>query len=103
MSDTGRRSLADIISDADALADRFEQLDPAPVEAVGASPIRAVHEAFQRSAAAQAELADAVAGARGAGFSWAHIGSMMGVSGEAARKRFGRVELRSPGRGRPAG
>lgn len=103
MSDTGRRSLADIISDADALADRFEQLDPASVEAVDASPIRAVHDAFQRSADAQAELADAVAGARATGFSWAHIGSMMGVSGEAARKRFGRIEHHPPGRKRLAG
>ena len=87
----GRRSVEDIISDAEALADRFEQWEPSSTGAVDGAPIKAVHDAFQHAAAAQAELADAVVAARTAGFSWAYIGSVMGTSGEAARKRYGRV------------
>jgi hypothetical protein len=88
----GRRSVEDIISDAEALADRFEQWEPNADATVDGSPIKAVHEAFQHAAAAQAELARAVGSARSAGFSWAYIGSVMGTSGEAARKRYGRLE-----------
>ena len=88
----GRRSVEDLIQDAEALADRFEQWEPSPAGAVDGGPIRAVHEAFQHVAAAQRGLNEAVEAARAAGFSWAYIGSVMGTSGEAARKRYGRGE-----------
>lgn len=88
----GRRSVEDIIQDAEALADRFEQWEPSSTGAVDGGPIRAVHEAFQHAADAQRKLAEAVTTARTAGFSWAYIGSVTGTSGEAARKRYGRSE-----------
>jgi hypothetical protein len=88
----GRRSVEDIISDAETLADRFEEWEPSATGPVDGAPIKAVHDAFQHAAAAQSELADAIGVARTAGFSWAYIGSVMGTSGEAARKRYGRID-----------
>src|SRR5688572_27323918 len=66
----GRRSTEDIISDAEALADRFERWEPTSGRSLDGAPIRAVHQAFQNSAKAQRELSEAVAQARAGGFSW---------------------------------
>ena len=36
----------------------------------------------------EADILDAIRGARDAGMSWAAIGNMVGTSGEAARQRY---------------
>jgi hypothetical protein len=55
-----RRNVADIISDAETLADHFEQWEPSSTGPVDGAPIKAVHDAPQYAAAAQNDLADAV-------------------------------------------
>ena len=85
-----RRTVEQIVADADALADRFEQQGPDPATMRDSTSLRAVHQAFQRVAFAEHELAEAVAVARADSFSWALIGSMMGTTREAARQRYGR-------------
>lgn len=54
-----------------------------------AEPLRGVADAFRRSVAADAELAEAVQAARAEGHSWAAIASMMGVSKQTAQARYG--------------
>ena len=83
------RSLKEVVDQADQLAARFEAHDPEPVEIKDAATLRAVREAFQRRAEAEARLAEAVSLARGEGHSWQAIGAMLGTSGEAARQRYG--------------
>jgi len=44
---------------------------------------------FGRSVSADAELAEAVGAARAAGYSWAGIAAMLGVSKQTAQVRYG--------------
>jgi len=61
-----------------------------------AEPLHRVAEAFRRSVAADAELAEAVRAARADGYSWAGIAAMLGVSKQTAQVRYGVVERRVP-------
>jgi hypothetical protein len=84
------RSLKEILDQADDLAGRFERHDNMePSDVKDAAALRAVREAFQARAGAEARLADAVSVARAEGHSWAAVGAMVGTSGEAARQRYG--------------
>ncbi len=83
------RTTADIVSQADRLAKKFEHHDPDPSNVRDTSSLRGVRKAFQQRALAERELADAVQIARDDGQSWAAIGTMLGTSGEAARQRYG--------------
>ena len=83
------RTAREIIEQADELASRFESHEPAAADIRDAAALRRVRRAFQRRAAAELELANAVAAARSDGHSWALIGAMVGTSGEAARQRYG--------------
>lgn len=73
-------------------ADRFERaaedLDPATSAAEHTDDLRAVAEAADAVTADQARLHEAVALARARGRSWNHIALALGVSRQAARKRF---------------
>lgn len=80
------RSLQEILAHADELGRRFEEHEPGDVRT--AAPLRAVREAVTCRAAAERSVAQTVATARAAGVSWAAIASMLGTSGEAARKRY---------------
>ena len=81
------RSLDELMAQADQLADKFEAYDPQDADR-GEPPLMALRRlAFQRSLL-ERELAAAVRTARGAGTSWAKIGSELGTSGEAARQRY---------------
>jgi hypothetical protein len=83
------RTADEIVNQASALAKRFEEHEPDPMNVRDADVLRRVWEAFQRRAASEQELGDAVNTARTEGFSWASIGAMLGTSGEAARQRYG--------------
>jgi len=50
-----------------------------------------IRDAAGHADQSQARLHDAVAAARAAGISWALIGTALGVSRQAAHKRFGDV------------
>jgi hypothetical protein len=78
-----------IMDAADSLADRFEQYEPSPDEHRDPGPLRALRNAVHERARAEQALAEAVAAARDAEYSWATIGALLGTSGEAARQRYG--------------
>lgn len=83
------RTAQEIIEQADPLASRFESHDPDGSRVRDAAALRRVRRAFQRRAAVELDLANAVAAARTEGHGWAPIGVMVGISGEAARRRYG--------------
>ena len=85
------RSLHDLLAQADALADRFEQYDPQPGDTEAVSPVTAVRLAALRRAEAERGLAEAVRAAREGRVSWQAIGQAAGTSGEAARQRYTRA------------
>lgn len=68
---------------------RFEEHEPDAANMRDAGSLRKVRKAFQRRAATEQHLTDAVNAARDDGQSWAAIGAMLGTSGEAARQRYG--------------
>lgn len=96
-----RLSSEEILRDAEQLAERFERWEPSASRSLDASPMRALHAACERAAAAQAGLDAAVGAARAAGFSWAYIGSVLGTNGDAARKRYKRRSAPLPLAHRP--
>ena len=53
-------------------------------------PLRRIADAFRRSVAVDAEVAEAVHAARDEGYSWAAIAAMLGVSKQTAQARYGR-------------
>ncbi len=87
------RSLQEILEHADELGRRFEDHEPSDVR--DAAPLHAIREAVTERAASERRIAEAVASAREAGVSWSAIGSMLGTSGEAARKRYAGQHVRS--------
>lgn len=85
------RTTAEIMAQADQLADRFERGEiPGPsAKHVDGAIFRSIFAAFEQRAHADAELVSAIDAARLAGASWATIGSMIGLTGEAVRSRYG--------------
>ncbi len=84
-----RRSLTDLISQADRLADVFENHDPTPEDfEAPLPPLMAVKLAAFRRSQAEKDLADAVHSARDAQLSWRELGEAIGTTGEAARQRY---------------
>lgn len=67
----------------------LDALDPDAEDWDDPADLRAIAEALQRVAEAEAELADAVAAARKRERNWAEIGMALGVTRQAARQRFG--------------
>lgn len=68
----------------------LDDLDPATVKARDAVHFRRIIAAKERVAQSERELHDAVRAAREAGDSWLSIGLALGVTKQAAQKRFGR-------------
>jgi hypothetical protein len=83
------RSLDQMLTQAEELADRFEAYEPQPGDRETVGPVTRVRLAALRRAQAERDLADAVAEAREARASWKTIGELVGTSGEAARQRYG--------------
>lgn len=85
------RSLEEIITHADQLADAFESYEPAPQDEDASSPLVALRVAAARRAEADRAVLTAVTEAREHRVSWAAIGGLLGTSGEAARQRYARL------------
>lgn len=85
-----RAQLEQAAADAEAWLDQLADDETATAE--DASDLRAIAAAVRALSAAEAELDDAVAAARTNGKSWGAIGAVLGVSKQAARVRYGRVE-----------
>jgi hypothetical protein len=90
------RTTAEVLAQAEELASRFErgELPGRAATHVDGELYRAVFAAFEQSAHADVELAAAIRSAREGGASWAAIGSMIGLSGEAVRARYGLTTAR---------
>lgn len=67
----------------------LDDLDPATVKARDAVHFRRIIAAKEGVTQAERELHDAVRAAREAGDSWVSIGLALGVTKQAAQKRFG--------------
>jgi hypothetical protein len=66
----------------------FEDFDFDAAESTGRSPLRALHWAAQFRTYIDEQLVDVVNEAREAGATWAQIGKALGVSHQAAMKRY---------------
>jgi hypothetical protein len=89
-----KRSADDVRRDADDLARAFEDYEPKPGQMRDATSLRAVADAREQVYAGQRGLARAVHAAREDGQTWAAIGAMLDMSGEAARQRYGKSAAR---------
>ncbi|MGQ0575990.1 MAG: sigma-70 family RNA polymerase sigma factor [Pseudonocardia sp.] len=71
----------------------LDSLDPDAISSpdADASDLRRIGRAVVDGARVEAELAEAVAGARANGRSWGQIAAILGVSRQSARERFGDV------------
>lgn len=81
------RSIDDLIAQADALADEFEDYEPTDDDR-GEPALMALRRAAYRRAFIERELVEMVRHARESGASWSKIGKELGTSGEAARQRY---------------
>lgn len=93
------RSLQEVLEHADELARRFEEYEPKDVRTAAA--LYAIREAVVSRAVAERQVAQTIAMARDAGVSWSAIASMLGTSGEAARKRYAGQHAKSAKLTRP--
>lgn len=83
------RSLQEILDNADELAKRFADYEPNTADERDPEPHNALVAAVQARAQAELDIADAVRRARLAGYTWAHIGALLGTTGQAASQRYG--------------
>jgi hypothetical protein len=83
-----REQLQKALADTEAWLD---QLDPEAVASPEAATedLCAIGQALHAVAASDLQLADEVAQARTNGRTWTQIGTVLGVSKQAARERFG--------------
>jgi DNA-directed RNA polymerase specialized sigma54-like protein len=70
----------------------FEDFDPDGAAVVDVSDLRAIAEAADAARRNEATLTERVAIARAHGRSWNRIAVALGVSRQAARQRFGKVD-----------
>jgi len=70
------------------LAVYFEDFDFDGAQSSGRSPLRALHWAVQFRAYIDEQLVDVVREARASGATWSQIGDALGVSHQAAMKRY---------------
>lgn len=70
------------------LAAYFEHFDPQDAVSTGRDPLRALHWAAQFRAYIDQQLGEVVREARDSGATWTQIGDALGVSHQAAMKRY---------------
>lgn len=66
-----------------------ESVDPAELRSADTDALRHIAELAQRRDDVDAELAKTVRAARAAHRSWSEIGAMLGVSKQAAQRKYG--------------
>ncbi|MGH3849525.1 MAG: hypothetical protein ACRDRT_07475 [Pseudonocardiaceae bacterium] len=84
------RTIAEKERIANGIAERLARQAGEPMWR-DAEPLRRIADAFRRSVAADAEVAEAVQSARNDDYSWAAIAAMLGVSKQTAQARYGRT------------
>jgi hypothetical protein len=84
------RTLEELIAHGEVLAEKFESDHDRSMFREPSTRSRLALAAMRRSLA-ERDLRHAVVEARGEGLSWDQIGEVLGVSGEAARKRYAKV------------
>jgi hypothetical protein len=85
------RTVQDILDHGDELAKRFEDYEPRPGDERSAETFAMLRRAVLERARAEAKewLQEAITRARRDGYSWRAICSLIGTSGEAARRATG--------------
>jgi hypothetical protein len=83
------RTVQEILDHAEELAQRFEDYEPSAEDERDPRVFAALRDAVVVARSdAERSIQAAVSDARGRGYSWAFIGSVLGTSGEAARQRY---------------
>lgn len=72
----------------EALAGYFENFDAESAVSAGRDPLRALHWAAQFRVYIDQQLSEVVQEARDSGATWTQIGGALGVSHQAAMKRY---------------
>ena len=72
-----------------ALEKWAEEVDPDDMKWVDTTLLKSVSRLADQRDETEKELAQAVAAARQGGWSWGHIGLMLGVSRQAAQQKYG--------------
>ena len=80
----------DIINHAEELALRFENLDPEDGVEISVEEFRLQRAVIAR-AESESDLKNAVIDARAAGVTWRQIGSLLGMSAQAAQQLYAQV------------
>ena len=83
-----RAQLEQAVADTEAWLDTLDPEALTSPDSDGAD-LRAIAEALHAVAAVDLALADQIATARANGRTWTQIGTVLGVSKQAARERFG--------------
>jgi hypothetical protein len=83
------RTVQDILDHSEELERRFEDYLPRAEDERDPRAVTALRDAVLSRSDAERGIKTAVDEARGHGYSWAFIGSLLGTSGEAARQRYG--------------
>ncbi len=83
-----REQLQQALTDTEAWLDNLDP-DAIAYPDAGGADLRAIGEALRAVAASDLDLADRVAQARTQGRTWTQIATVLGVSKQAARERFG--------------
>ena len=74
---------------AKALQEWADRVDPADLVESDTASLRLISELAARRDAIDEQLAEAVRSARAEGRSWSMIGAMLGVSKQAAQRKYG--------------
>lgn len=88
---TARRSVEEILSQADELAAWFEGVDPSELEEVPVAEYL-LERAARARMLCEREVAQAVGEARASGASWRRIGEILGSDEREARETYGSGE-----------
>lgn len=88
MVDTMSTARADRASALEAWADRVDTADLVPAET---EALRAIAELAEQRDGVDAAIIEAVRSARAAHRSWSEIGAMLGVSKQAAQRKYSKL------------
>jgi hypothetical protein len=75
---------------AAALGTWADTIDPDDLVVADTSALRVIAELAERRDALDSDLAEAIRSARSAHRSWSEIGAMLGVSKQAAQRKYGK-------------